>query len=118
MLVACGGQQVDIVWANEQTGGLGIFIRSLVGLGRSAAIETFENYLDGTEFAVHQVRFVNLIIDELTKNGVMEPARLFESPYTDHAPTGPDYFFPDANVEVIVETLNGTKREALPEEVA
>jgi hypothetical protein len=25
---------------------------------------------------------------------VMEPARLVESPYTDHAPTGPDYFFP------------------------
>ena len=25
--------------------------------------------------------------------------RLYESPYTDHAPTGPDYFFPDADVE-------------------
>ena len=118
LLVASGGQQVDIVWANEQTGGLGIFVRSLVGLDRSAAIEAFENYLDGTKFSAPQVRFVNLIIDELTKNGVMAPARLFESPYTDHAPTGPDYVFPDADVEVIVETLNGIKRKALPEEVA
>lgn len=61
---------------------------------------------------------MNLIVDELTKNGVMEPARLFESPYTDHAPTGPDYFFPDADVEVIVDTLVHIKRTALPGEVA
>ncbi|MEI2672383.1 MAG: type I restriction-modification enzyme R subunit C-terminal domain-containing protein [Marmoricola sp.] len=118
MLVASGGQQVDIVWANEQTGGLGIFVRSLVGLDRAAAIEAFETYLDGTKFSADQVRFVNLIIDELTRNGVMEPARLFESPYTDHAPTGPDYFFPDADVEVIVKTLHQIKQTALPGEVA
>ena len=117
-LVASGGQQVDIAWATEQGGGLGIFVRSLVGLDRSAAIEAFETYLDGTKFTADQVRFVNLIVDELTKNGVMEPARLFESPYTDHAPTGPDYFFPDADVEVIVETLDKIKRTAVPEEVA
>lgn len=118
MLLASGGQQADIAWANERSGGLGIFVRSLIGLDRSAAIEAFESYLDGTRFSADQVRFVNLIVDELTKNGVMEPARLFESPYTDHAPTGPDYFFPDADVEVIVKTLGGIKRKALPEEVA
>ncbi|WP_030528558.1 DEAD/DEAH box helicase family protein [Phycicoccus jejuensis] len=118
MLVASGGEQVDLVWANEQTGGLGIFVRGLVGLDRTAAIEAFENYLDGTKFSADQVRFVNLIIDELTKNGVMEPARLFESPYTDHAPSGPDYVFPDVEVEVIVETLKGIKRNVLPEDVA
>ncbi len=61
---------------------------------------------------------MNLIVDELTKNGVMDPARLFESPYTDHAPTGPDYFFPDADVEVIVETLHHIKQTAVPGEVA
>lgn len=118
MLVASGGQQVDIVWANEQTGGLGIFVRSLVGLDRSAAIEAFENYLDSTKFTADQVRFVNLIIDELTRNGVVEPSRLFESPYTDHAPTGPDYFFPDPDVQVIVETLEHIRHTAVPDEVA
>jgi type I restriction enzyme R subunit len=118
MLVASGGQQVDIVWAGEQTGGLGLFVRSLVGLDRSAASEAFEQYLDGTKLSVEQVRFVNLIVDELTANGVMEPQRLFESPYTDHAPTGPDFFFPDADVEVIVDTLHHIKQTAMPEEVA
>ena len=39
-------------------------------------------------FAAVQIRFIHLIVDELTANGVMEAARLYESPYTDHAPTG------------------------------
>lgn len=117
MLVDSGGQQVDIVWASEQ-GGLGIFVRSLVGLDRSAAMEAFEKYLDGSSFSAYQLRFVNLIVDELTRNGVMEPVRLFESPYTDHAPTGPDFLFPDADVDAIVSTLKDIKRTAVPEEVA
>lgn len=118
MLVASGAQHADIVWATEQTGGLGLFVRGLVGLDRSAAVQEFEQYLDDTMFTVDQVRFVNLIIDELTKNGVMEPSRLFESPYTDHAPTGPDFHFGDADVETIVGTLQQIKQSAVPEEVA
>ncbi|WP_245527695.1 DEAD/DEAH box helicase family protein [Aeromicrobium marinum] len=118
MLVASGGQQVDIAWAAEQGGGLGLFVRHLVGLDRASAMEAFENYLDSTRFSANQIRFVNLIVDELTKNGVMEPARLFESPYTDHAPTGPDYFFSEADVDVIVETLHHISSTAVPEEVA
>ena len=117
MLIASGGQAVDITWASGQ-GGLGVFVRHLVGLDRAAAMEAFENYLDGTKFTADQIRFINLIVDELTRNGVMEPARLFESPYTDHAPTGPDYVFPDVDVDVIVRTLQQIKRAALPEDVA
>ncbi|MCK5928515.1 MAG: DEAD/DEAH box helicase family protein [Nocardioides sp.] len=117
MLIASGGQDTDITWATGQ-GGLGVFVRHLVGLDRAAATEAFENYLDGSRFTADQIRFINLIVDELTKNGVMEPARLFESPYTDHAPTGPDYFFPDTDVDAIVETLQHIKRTALPEGAA
>ena len=54
----------------------------------------------------------------LDANGIMEPTRLFESPYTDHAPTGPDFFFPDADVNVIVATLQHIKQTAVPSEVA
>lgn len=64
--------------------------------------------VDGTRFSADQVRFVNLIVDELTRNGVLDPGRLFESPYTDHAPTGPDHFFPDGDVDVIVEPWTGS----------
>ena len=114
MLVASGSdQQVDIVWVTERAGDLGPFIRSLVGLDRAAAAEAFASYLDESKFSVDQLRFVTLIVDELTAHGVMEPARLYESPYIDHAPTGPDYLFPDAEVDAIVDILRGVKATAL-----
>ncbi|EFV14130.1 DEAD/DEAH box helicase family protein [Segniliparus rugosus] len=118
MLIASGGQHVDIVWVGEQNGGLGLFVRNLVGLDRSAAIEAFEHYLNDTRFSVEQVRFASHIVDELTKNGIMEPSRLFEWPYTEYAPTGPDHLFPDEDVEAIIEILRHIKETALPNEVA
>ena len=42
----------------------------------------------------------------------MEPGRLFESPYTDHAPTGPDTVFPEPDFKVIVEILGRVRRTA------
>ena len=118
MLVEAGGQQSEITLAGEQTGGLGLFIRSLIGLDRAAAVEAFGGYLDGTRFSVAQVRFVQLIVDELTTNGVVDPRRLFESPYTDHAPTGPEFVFPTGDIEVIVEILHDIKQRAVPSEAA
>ena len=105
---------IDITWASEQTGGLGLFIRSIVGLDRHAAAEAFARYLDRTTFSVDQVRFVSMIVDELSANGIVEPSRLFESPYTDRAPTGPDLLFPDAEVQVMVAVLHDIKQRALP----
>jgi type I restriction enzyme R subunit len=119
MLVASGaGKKADIARAAENADGLGLFIRSLVGLDRLAATEAFGRYLDDNKFTVDQVRFINLIIEELTANGVMEPRRLYESPYTDHAPTGPDRLFPDTEVERIVEILHDVKARARPSSVA
>lgn len=119
MLVASGaGQKTDIAWVSERAGGLGVFVRGLVGLDREAAVEAFAEFLDEGKFTVEQIRFVNLIVDELTKNGVVEPGRLFESPYTDYAPTGPDLVFSDDQVEDIVEALHHIKRTAVAEEVA
>ncbi|MGV8850284.1 MAG: type I restriction-modification enzyme R subunit C-terminal domain-containing protein [Propionibacteriaceae bacterium] len=81
MLLASGaGQKTDVDRVASQTGGLGLFIRSLVGLDRAAASEAFETFLDQTRYSVEQVRFLQLIIDELTRNWVMEPSRLYESP--------------------------------------
>ncbi|MDH6681027.1 type I restriction enzyme R subunit [Rhodococcus sp. LBL1] len=118
MLQAAGGQRTDIAWVSEQNGGLGLFIRSLVGLDHAAATEAFANYLDDTKYTLDQVRFISLIVDELTANGVMEPKRLFESPYTDHAPTGPDHFFSDNDVDNIVHILIDVKSHAQPAYVA
>ena len=115
MLIESGtGEQADIELAKEQSHGLGLFVRSLVGLDREAAVEAFGTYLDGSRFTADQIRFVNLIVAELTANGVVEPVRLYESPYIDHAPTGPDHVFPDADVDNIVEILRTVRGNAVP----
>lgn len=44
--------------------------------------------------------------------------KVFESPYTDHAPTGPDYYFADSDVDVIVGTLRQIRETAVPTAVA
>lgn len=112
MLVASGGeQQIDLAWVTERAGALGPFIRSLVGLDRDAVNEAFAGYLDQNKFSVEQVRFVSLIVDELTANGIMEPARLYESPYVDHGHV--DVIFPN-DYDTIVEILRDVNTHAVP----
>ena len=48
----------------------------------------------------------------------MEPRRLYESPYTDHAPAGVDSLFPESDVEVIIDILRESKNRARPAGVA
>ena len=117
MLLASGaGPKTDVDRVASQTGGLGLFIRSLVGLDRAAATEAFAGFLDQTRFTVEQVRFVQLIIDELTRNGLMEPSRLYESPYIDHGHL--DVIFPQEAGGTIVEILRGVTAHAVPADVA
>jgi type I restriction enzyme, R subunit len=75
-------------YAAARSEGLGLFIRSLVGLDRQAAVKAFDTFLAGKSLNANQLQFINLIVDELTRTGVMEQSRLFESPYIDLAPTG------------------------------
>lgn len=96
-----------------ETGGLGVFIRSLVGLDRAAAKQLFADFLvEGTNTAT-QIHFVNLIIDDLTRHGIVEPGRIYESPYTDLAPSGPDALFPADGLDRIVKTLDRVRGSAI-----
>ncbi|MGO2662068.1 MAG: DEAD/DEAH box helicase family protein [Propionibacterium freudenreichii] len=118
LLTASGADRDAIDHAAEQQGGLGRFIRSLVGLDRAAATEAFSAFLDKATYSEAQIRFVELIIDELTHSGVMEPRRLFESPYTDDAPAGPTVFFPDPEIDTILDIIGRVNDNATPEGVA
>ena len=55
----------------------------------------------------------DLIVKELTTQGAMEPARLFESPYTDVAATGPDGLFAEGDVGKIVDILGAVRSTAV-----
>lgn len=113
MLVEAGGDEHDLARASEVSGGLGLFVRQLVGLDREAAVEAFAAFLDKDRYGLEQIRFVELIIDELTRNGVMEAGRLFEAPFTDNAPLGPDTFFRDDEVVQIADILAQVKGRAV-----
>lgn len=118
MLVSSGsGDRVDLQWAAEKSGGLGLFIRGIVGLDRAAASEAFASYLDEGKATADQVRLINLIIDELTHNGIVDPGRLYEPPYTDRGDI--DRFFPDeADIYAIADILRTVKANAAPQDVA
>lgn len=52
-------------------------MRSLVGLDRGAAKEAFADFLVGKVLSANQIRFIDLMINYLTENGVMQPAFLY-----------------------------------------
>jgi len=82
------------------------FIRSLIGLDRNAAKQAFNEVLPNATLSARQIRFVETIIDQLTANGVMDPAALYEPPYTNEAPNGVSDLFEPQQVEQIIETVN------------
>jgi type I restriction enzyme, R subunit len=92
--------------------GLGIFIRSLVGLDREAAKSAFGAFLSGSTASAAQIEFVNLIIDYLTHHGTMEPSLLYESPFIDINANGPDGIFNPGQVDALISRLEDIRATA------
>ncbi|MFM8525056.1 MAG: type I restriction-modification enzyme R subunit C-terminal domain-containing protein, partial [Cyanobacteriota bacterium] len=107
------GSEQAIQRAAQECSGFGLFIRSLVGLDRNAAKELFSGFLaDGIHTAT-QIRFINEIIDELTCRGVMDPARLYDPPFSDLAPLGPEGLFTEQEVDNICHLLGLIRTRAI-----
>jgi type I restriction enzyme R subunit len=96
----------------REEGGLGLFIRSLVGLDREAAKQALAAFMEGRTLTANQIEFVNLIIDHLTERGVMDPRRLYESPYTDFAEQGVTGVFSLDDAKVLVQLLRDVQKRA------
>ncbi|CAN5665509.1 hypothetical protein BH24ACT13_BH24ACT13_08850 [soil metagenome] len=54
------------------------------------------------------------MIAGLTESGVLEPGRLYESPFTDVAPQGPDAMFASADIESLLDILVEVKAHDIP----
>lgn len=86
------------------------FIRSLVGLDRNAAKEAFGRFLDESRYSSQQIRFVEMIIERLTKAGSVEPGQLYEPPFTSVHFSGLDGAFSDSDADAIVDVLERIDR--------
>jgi len=109
MLSEAGGSPELIQRAAAECLGLGIFIRSLVGMEREAVSQAFGTVIAGTAATPDQIEFIGLIVDELTANGVMDKRRLYESPFLDVSPQGPEGLFPGSKVDEMLHLLEEIK---------
>lgn len=107
-----GGAE-DINRAKAESQGLGLFVRSLVGMDREAAKEALAGFLTGKTLGANQIEFVNLIVNHLTEHGVIEAARLYESPFTDLTPRGPDGLFNSAEFDELMTALARIRATAI-----
>ncbi len=112
MLVECGiGAADEIGRAKSESQGL--FVRSLVGVDREAAKDALAGFLAGKLLSANQIELVNVIVNHLTEHGVMEAARLYESPFTDLTPRGPDGLFNNTQVDALLAALAAVRATAV-----
>jgi type I restriction enzyme, R subunit len=107
------GSGENIKRAKTESNGLGLFVRSLVGLDRAAAKAAFAAFTAGKLLAANQLEFVNLVIDHLTDRGIVMVESLYTSPYTDVSPKGPDGLFSPKEVDQLVEILHEVRDRAI-----
>ena len=92
---------------------LGIFIRSIIGLDIKAAQEAFADFINKGNLRADQMTFIQNIISYLTKNGVIEPGMLFESPFTDMNDQGLMGVFDDGDAHKVISIIKKIKENAM-----
>ena len=101
--------------ARNEAPSLAHFVRSMVGMDRAAAQEAFSEFLSNRSLTTPQIRFIEMVIDQLTARGVMEPSALYEAPFSSVHAGGPEALFDgkDNVIEGIFEKLKALQPESL-----
>ena len=76
-------------------------------------MQAFSELVEGSTLTPEQIEFIELVIEELTQNGVVPPERLFEPPFTDINAQGPTAVFPMAQVLRIKQVLEDIRARAV-----
>lgn len=114
MLIESGaGSPEELEAATAQAQGLGLFVRSLVGMDRQAALDALSDFIGDKTLTANQLHFVDMIVQQLTEHGVVEIGALYESPYSDAAPAGPESLFPEEDIDLLAEALKRVRVAAM-----
>ena len=113
LLEQAAGDKHLIEQAKDSAGGLGLFVRSLLGLERGAALEAMADFLNEQNATASQLEFAKLIVSYLTVDGVITKERLYDSPFTNVAATGPDSIFPEAKVQQLFKVIDEIRLRAV-----
>jgi type I restriction enzyme, R subunit len=62
---------------------ISFFVRSIVGLDNYVAREMFSDFLKAAPMTATQIKFIDIIIEHLSVNGIIEKALLVQPPFTD-----------------------------------
>jgi type I restriction enzyme R subunit len=84
---------------------LGKFIRNIVGLETAAAKQAFGEILSNQTLTAQQIRFIDTIINFLSVKGIIDPAMLFEPPFTDINTAGVIGLFDEATSKKIIHLI-------------
>lgn len=106
-----GAADEDLDRIKGEEGGLGLFIRSLVGLDREAAKQALSEFIEG--HTANQIEFIDMIIDHLTERGAMDPTLLYEAPFTDLDDKGVNGVFSFEEAKKLVATLSDIRTRAV-----
>jgi type I restriction enzyme R subunit len=107
------GSEDDVKRAGKESQGLGLFVRSLIGLDREAAKEAFGKFLVDKTMRANQIEFVDMIIDHLTEHGALDARLLYDSPFTDLNPKGVEGLFQSRHVDEIISILDKVRQRAV-----
>ncbi|MEL6354321.1 MAG: DEAD/DEAH box helicase family protein [Cyanobacteria bacterium J06627_28] len=93
--------------ARSSSPSLAHFIRSLVGMERATAQSAFGKFLNDRSLTAQQIRFVEMVIEQLTAQGIVEASALYESPFKGIHSGGPEELFAgkEGIIDDIFETL-------------
>ena len=103
----------EIAKAEEEAHGLGLLIRSLVGLDRSAAQAALAGFTASRTLNSRQLEFVDLLIEHLTAGGVVDAGLLYESPFTDIHALGVDGVFMAKDAAELIAILDEVRGRAV-----
>ncbi len=95
----------------REEGGLGAFLRSIAGLDRHAAKAAFGE-IAASGLSANQIEFIDMIIDHLCEAGRVDPARFYESPFTDLDSRGVEGVFEPQQIETLVQIVRSIDQSA------